>query len=198
MWIVPRTLKFAALYPKHLDLNGDHGNLLVLQKRLQWRGIEAEVLPVIKVQDLAEFDFILLGHGTNDAWSEVLKLDPELLSRVADFSRAGKPVMAISSGYEHLIQKLEPAKLQHSEHVSEFREVDGVVGYLNTYVVLPEVRTISQTLLTLLHGPLLAKNPELADKIISDAGWCDVGVTNNQINSVDELAIASRRIAFED
>ena len=195
---MPRILKFAALYPKHLDLNGDHGNLLVLQKRLQWRDVEAEIVPVVKVQDLAEFDFILLGHGTNDAWAEVLKLDPELISRVVDFSRAGKPVMAISSGYEHLIQQLEPAKAQHSEHVSEFREVDGVVGYLNTDVVLPEVRMIGQTLLTLLHGPLLAKNPELADKIISDAGWCDVSLTNKQVQAVDELAKASRKIAFED
>jgi hypothetical protein len=198
MWIVSRTLKFAALYPKHLDLNGDHGNLLVLQKRLQWRGVQADVIPVVKPQSLDEFDFVLLGHGTKDAWSEVLRLDPELLTNLAKLARNGKPVLAISSGYEFLIEELEATQARHGEHFSEFRNIDEIVGYVNTSVLLPEMRTIAQTTLTLFHGPVLAKNPDLADKIISAAGWCDVSIVNDQLHAVDELAKASRRTAFED
>ena len=193
-----RTLKFAALYPKHLDLNGDHGNLLVLQKRLQWRGVQADVIPVVKPQSLDEFDFVLLGHGTKDAWSEVLRLDPELLTNLAKLARNGKPVLAISSGYEFLIEELEATQARHGEHFSEFRNIDEIVGYVNTSVLLPEMRTIAQTTLTLFHGPVLAKNPDLADKIISAAGWCDVSIVNDQLHAVDELAKASRRTAFED
>jgi CobQ-like glutamine amidotransferase family enzyme len=198
MWIVSKSLKFAALYPNHLDLNGDHGNLIVLQKRLLWRGVQAEIFHVEKPGTLEDFDFVLLGHGTKDAWAEVLRLDPELLTNLAQLTRKGKPVMAISSGYEYLIQEMESAQAKHAEHVSEFRNVDEIVGYINTAVVLPEIRTIRQTALTLFHGPVLAKNPGLADKIISAAGWCDVSIENNQLHVVDELAKASRRTAFED
>ncbi len=195
---MPKTLRFAALYPKHLDLNGDHGNLLVLQKRLLWRGVEAEIVPVFKPQVLADFDFVLLGHGSKDAWAEVLRLDPDLLLRVGELVRDGKPVMAISSGYEYLIEELEGNVVEHGVHVSEFRNVDEIVGYLNTEAVLSEIRTIRQTVLTLFHGPVLAKNPDLADKIIIDARWCEVSISNSQLSSVNELAKASRRTAFED
>ena len=195
---MPETLRFAALYPKHLDLNGDHGNLLVLQKRLLWRGVEAVIVPVFKPQVLADFDFVLLGHGSKDAWAEVLRLDPDLLLRVGELVRDGKPVMAISSGYEYLIEELEGNVVEHGVHVSEFRNVDEIVGYLNTDAVLSEIRTIRQTVLTLFHGPVLAKNPDLADKIIVDARWCEVLISNSQLSSVNELAKASRRTAFED
>jgi CobQ-like glutamine amidotransferase family enzyme len=198
MLTVPETLRFAALYPKHLDLNGDHGNLLVLQKRLLWRGVEAVIVPVFKPQVLADFDFVLLGHGSKDAWAEVLRLDPDLLLRVGELVRDGKPVMAISSGYEYLIEELEGNVVEHGVHVSEFRNVDEIVGYLNTDAVLSEIRTIRQTVLTLFHGPVLAKNPDLADKIIVDARWCEVLISNSQLSSVNELAKASRRTAFED
>lgn len=192
------SLKFAALYPNHLNLNGDHGNLLVLKKRLLWRGVQVDIVPVIKAQDLADFDFVLLGHGSKAAWSEVLQIDPELLKKVGELTRAGKSVMAVSSGYECLIEELEGSVAEHAAHLSEFRNVGQIVGYVNTDVVLTEFRTIGKTVLTLFHGPVLAKNPDLADKIISDAGWCEVSVTNTQLKSMDELAKASRRTAFED
>lgn len=192
------SLKFAALYPNHLNLNGDHGNLLVLKKRLLWRGVQVDIVPVIKAQDLADFDFVLLGHGSKAAWSEVLQIDPELLKKVGELTRAGKPVMAVSSGYEYLIEELEGSVAEHAAHLSEFRNVDQIVGYVNTDVVLTEIRIIGKTVLTLFHGPVLAKNPDLADKIISDAGWCEVSVTSTQLKSMDELARASRRTAFED
>lgn len=195
---MPKTLRFAALYPKHLDLNGDHGNLLVLQKRLLWRGVEAVIVPVFKPQDLSDFDFVLLGHGSKDAWAEVLRLDPDLLLRVGKLARDGKPVMAISSGYQYLIEELEGNVVEHGLHVSEFRNVDEIVGYVNTDSVLSEIRTIRQTVLTLFHGPVLAKNPDLADKIIIDARWCDVLISNSQLSSVNQFAKASRKIAFED
>jgi len=195
---VAKSLKFAALYPKHLDLNGDHGNLLVLQKRLAWRGVSAEIVPVTKATNLGHFDFLLLGHGSKDAWSDVFRIDPELILNVGNFARSGKPVLAISSGYEYLFEELEKTEVQHGEHVSEFKKRNEVVGYVNSSAVLPELSTFQQTVMTLFHGPVLAKNPELADKIIADAGWCDVSSSNPQLRAVDELAKVSRIEAFED
>jgi len=195
---VSKELKFAALYPKHLDLNGDHGNLLVLQKRLKWRGVEARIVPVTQPIELEDFDFVLLGHGTKDAWAEILRLDLDLIHRVSDFSRTGKPVLAISTGYELLVEELESLRAKHGEHVSEFKNLGEFVGYVNSDLVLPLIQTVGQTVMTLMHGPVLAKNPELADQIIQSAGWCDVSSSNEALEATSELAAASRRRAFED
>ena len=39
-------LKIAHLYPELLNLYGDGGNIICMQKRCEWRGIEAEVYQV--------------------------------------------------------------------------------------------------------------------------------------------------------
>jgi len=195
---VSKQLRFAALYPQHLDLNGDHGNLLVLQKRLKWRGVEAQIIPITKPTELESFDFVMLGHGTKDAWAEVLRLEPELIQRVAAFSEAGNTVLAVSSGYKYLIEELDQTRIKHGEHVSEFKNFGETVGYVNSDLVLPLVQTVGQTVMTLMHGPVLAKNPELADRMIQSAGWCDVSITNDKLDSVNQVAAASRKLAFED
>jgi CobQ-like glutamine amidotransferase family enzyme len=198
MWNVARTLKLAALYPEHLDLNGDHGNLLVLQKRLAWRGTSSEIVSVTQPMDLEVFDFLLLGHGSKDAWAEVLRIDPELISKIGRVARDGKAVLAINSGYGYLVQELDSTNLKYGQHVSEFQLVDDVVGYVNSDLDLPAIQTFGNTVLTLFHGPVLAKNPELADMMIKQAGWCDVDLSSNELTTVSELARASRKAAFED
>ena len=40
------TLRIAHLYPELLNLYGDSGNILVLRKRMEWRGISCEVQEV--------------------------------------------------------------------------------------------------------------------------------------------------------
>ena len=34
------------LYPREMNIYGDTGNVLVLQRRLEWRGLAARVVPV--------------------------------------------------------------------------------------------------------------------------------------------------------
>ncbi len=192
-----RVIRLAALYPEHLNLNGDHANLLVLQKRLNWRNVDSEVIAITRKENLDKFDFLVLGHGSADAWAELSNLDSDLITRVASFINAGKPVIAISSGYELLIEEMNALKVKHVERVSEFQEFNGVVGYINSEADLPAVTWIKNSLLTLFHGPVLAKNPELADRIIENANWSNLG-SDARIENVDSLAVASRRIAFED
>jgi len=194
---VSRVIRLAALYPEHLNLNGDHGNLLVLQKRLKWRGVESEVVAVTKRENLDKFDLLVLGHGSTDAWAELTKIDRDLVSRVVEFVNSGKPVIAVSSGYEFLTEEMNSSKVKHIERVSEFQELDGVVGYVNSEADLPAVTWVNNSLLTLFHGPVLAKNPQLADRIIEKADWTNKSA-NSRIENVDSLAEASRRIAFED
>ena len=40
-------LTIGHLYPDLLNLYGDRGNIQCFRKRLEWRGIDAEVVPVL-------------------------------------------------------------------------------------------------------------------------------------------------------
>jgi CobQ-like glutamine amidotransferase family enzyme len=62
-----RTLTLVHLYPREMNIYGDTGNVLVLRKRLEWRGIGANVIPVSAGDPLPTDADILLGGGGQDA-----------------------------------------------------------------------------------------------------------------------------------
>ena len=192
-----KSIRLAALYPNHLNLNGDLANLLVLQKRLEWYGLEADVVYVEKPTDLTKFDVVLLGHGSRDAWSQLEDIDPELIPSVASLVSAGKKVMAVSSGYELLIEAIDGLVVKHSERVSEFRSHEEIVGYVNSEAELEPIRWINDSLFTLFHGPVFAKNPDLADKFLGSL-ITGLSATNEHFSKISDLAEVSRKTAFED
>ena len=192
-----KVIRLAALYPNHLNLNGDLANLAVLQKRLEWYGLDAEVVYVEKSTDLTKFDVVLLGHGSRDAWAQLEDIDPELIPSVAALVASGSRVMAVSSGYEILIEAIEGVVVKHSERVSEFKDHDGIVGYINSEAELEPIRWIQNSLFTLFHGPLFAKNPDLADKFLGSL-IAGLELKNAHFSKISELAEVSRKTAFED
>ena len=60
-------LTIGHLYPDLLNLYGDRGNIQCFRKRLNWRGIEAEVIPVLSGDniDFSKLDIVLLGGGSD-------------------------------------------------------------------------------------------------------------------------------------
>ena len=192
-----KVIRLAALYPNHLNLNGDLANLSVLQKRLEWYGIDAEVVNVEKQTDLTKFDLVLLGHGSRDAWAQLEEIDPELIPTVAALVASGAKVLAVSSGYELLIEAIEGLVVKHVERVSEFKDHEGIVGYVNSEAELEPIRWIQNSLFTLFHGPLFAKNPDLADKFLGSL-IAGLEPKNEHFSKISELAEASRKTAFED
>ena len=58
-------LKICHMYPDVLNLYGDRGNVLCMQRRLQWRGIDAAVtkLPIGSAGSLAGYDLVFIGGG---------------------------------------------------------------------------------------------------------------------------------------
>jgi lipid II isoglutaminyl synthase (glutamine-hydrolysing) len=60
-------LTLVHLYPREMNIYGDTGNVLVLRKRLDWRGIDATVVPVSVGDPLPGEADILLGGGGQDA-----------------------------------------------------------------------------------------------------------------------------------
>ena len=98
-------LKICHLYPDVLNLYGDRGNILCMEKRMQWRGIEVSTTGVSIGQSLqaSEYDLFFIGGG-QDFEQEVLL--PDLASgKTAELKAAvedGKTVLAICGGYQML------------------------------------------------------------------------------------------------
>ena len=100
-------LNICHLYPDILNLYGDRGNILCMQKRLAWRGIGVTVTGVSIGQALeaSAYDLLFVGGG-QDFEQEVLLGDlagaktKELKSAIED----GLPVLAICGGYQMLGQ----------------------------------------------------------------------------------------------
>jgi hypothetical protein len=195
---VSKTLKLAALFPEHLNLNGDHGNLLVLQKSLKWLGITAEIVPVTSSEGLVEFDFVLVGHGSKAAWADVLRLDSSFVQNVVAYIESGKTALVVSSGVDLISKELFGVENGRIEHRSLFVKTEqGIVGYLNSDSNADELQWHRNAVLTLLHGPVLAKNPDLADELIQRMG-IQIKVETKEFSDIRVLAEASRRIAFEN
>jgi CobQ-like glutamine amidotransferase family enzyme len=60
-------MKLIHLYPREMNIYGDTGNVIVLRRRLQWRGLPVEVVPVSIGDPLPTDADILLGGGGQDA-----------------------------------------------------------------------------------------------------------------------------------
>jgi CobQ-like glutamine amidotransferase family enzyme len=62
-----KELVLVHLYPREMNIYGDTGNVLVLRRRLEWRGLPVRVEPVSVGDPLPHDADILLGGGGQDA-----------------------------------------------------------------------------------------------------------------------------------
>ena len=62
-----RPLVLVHLYPREMNIYGDTGNVIVLRRRMQWRGLGVRVVPVSVGDPLPHDADILLGGGGQDA-----------------------------------------------------------------------------------------------------------------------------------
>ncbi len=211
-----RTMRVAWMYHDVMDLYGDTGNMMVLKKRCEDRGIrfELETVGIGEKADLAAFDLIFLGGGAD---KEQMSIIPDLLSRKENIQEAMDSrtfVLLICGGYQLFGKYYEAA--DHSQipglgfydyHTDTGKEgsrcignvvieadLDGlktkIVGFENhggqtVHVEHPLGKVLKgygnsfdagyegfydgRILGTYLHGPLLPKNPEVADFVITKA-----------------------------
>jgi CobQ-like glutamine amidotransferase family enzyme len=156
-------IRIGTIYPERLNLNGDQGNILALTKLLRAAGFAVEVVPVLNTEQALHCNFVLLGHGSMAAMESI---DGVLGS--IDFANvlAQIPGMAVGSGYEYLSRKgFAGQAIVRGERESEFQVGTlgtlKALGYRNTDSGLPNLALASQWICSMLHGPVLAKNPGL-------------------------------------
>lgn len=206
-------VKIAHLFPELLNLYGDGGNVMTLRRRCEWRGIDAEVMPVRYGErpSFSDVDIVLLGGGSDReqriVCDQLLAVGDELRAYAAD----GGVLLAVCGGY----QLLGHSYTMGAETVRGLSIVDlytdrgeprlignimvdspvcdrPVVGYENhggrTHLgagVAPLGRVLhghgndgasgqegclwGNVLGTYVHGPLLPKNPGVADWLLARA-----------------------------
>ncbi len=100
-------LKICHLYPDTLNLYGDRGNILCMQKRMEWRGYEAEIyeIPVGEALNPDEFDIFFIGGGQDFEQSVLLEdLKGEKGKAIKRAVDEEKVFLTICGGYQLLGQ----------------------------------------------------------------------------------------------
>ena len=97
------TLTIAHMYPREMNIYGDTGNLVVLQRRLAWRGFTYETMPVGIGDPLpANVDIVLGGGGQDAAQGDI---GDDFVSRASDLRAMaddGVVMLAICGAYQLL------------------------------------------------------------------------------------------------
>lgn len=209
-----QTFKVAWMYHDFMDLYGDKGNMMVLKKRCEDRGIEfvLDTIGIGQPADLSQYNLIFIGGGAD---KEQLSLIPDLLERKDNIKKAideNTFVLLICGGYQLFGQyyiaadhsKIEGLKFfdYYTDTQNEGKRcigniiIDADLDTLHTKIVgfenhggqtmnvdKPLGKVVhgfgnafeggfegfynGKVLGTYLHGPLLPKNPEVADFVIA-------------------------------
>ncbi len=102
MQTTPLKLRIAHLYPDLLNIYGDMGNVLALQKRASWRDIEVEVVRIESGDTINadDYDLFFAGGGQDNqqalAANELIKNGVELIKA----AHCDKPMLAICGSYQ--------------------------------------------------------------------------------------------------
>ena len=235
-------LRVAHLYPEHLNIYADRGNIAVLRARCEWRGIGFAVDGCGPGDPLPEADLYYVGGGQD---RDQLLVEDDLVGR-ADGLRAaiddGAWMLAVCGGYQmlghyyrghqgdeirgtglvDLVTEAGPTRMIGNISIDcELRpgEPMTVVGFENhagrTRLgegVRPLGRVLhghgnngrdggegvhaGRILGTYIHGPLLPKNPALADCLIGEAlarrhGTVELGPLDDRLEGMaHDVAVA--------
>lgn len=134
-------LNICHLYPDVLNLYGDRGNVLCMEKRLQWRGIQCAVegVGIGQTLDASRYDLFFIGGGQSFEL-DVLLSDfkglkaNELKAAIED----EKPLLAVCGGFE----------LLGNYHKALDGTQNDYAGLLDMYTVEQEQRMIGDYMFT--------------------------------------------------
>jgi CobQ-like glutamine amidotransferase family enzyme len=204
-----KSITILHLYPRELNIYGDHGNILTLTQRLRWRGYEAKVVEagVGDRIDIAAADLIFGGGGQDRGQIAVGRDLQKYTTALHKASQDNVPILTICGTYQLFgrgFTTLEGTEIpgigifkartvgseqrmignaiietplgkvvgfeNHSGRtiLEEGQEAFGTVtrGYGNDGRSGHEGAVVKTTYGTYLHGPVLPKNPVVADHLI--------------------------------
>lgn len=206
------TLNILHLYPKEMNLYGDHGNILALKRRAEWRGYKVNVIEHHVGDKIPkDIDIIFGGGGQDSGQSKIetdLRQNAEKLQQMIDNDTPALVICGLYQLFGDYFQTAEGQKINGigilNAHtiagptrligniVINSPEFGEVVGYENHSGLttlgegakpfgivkegagnngqdFTEGAFYHNCIGTYLHGPLLPKNPRVADFLILKA-----------------------------
>lgn len=89
------------LYPNEMNIYGDNGNVLILQKRMLWRGVASKVTKVGVGDSLPKDTHIIIGGGGQDAGQSLISDDLQRKAKsLRDMADGGIPMLMICGMYQ--------------------------------------------------------------------------------------------------
>jgi lipid II isoglutaminyl synthase (glutamine-hydrolysing) len=104
------SLTIGYLYGDLMNIYGDTGNILVLEKRCSWRGIKTQVKNISIGDNLKqnEVDIFFFGGGQDQSQAEVAKDLQKKADVIKKEAERGVPLLSICGGYQLLGQYYRP------------------------------------------------------------------------------------------
>jgi len=106
-------LRLAHLYPDHMNLYGDRGNMLCLEARCRWRGIPLAITSVDIGDDFQHdaWDMIFIGGGPDREQQRIARdLAGLKATALRQAVEAGVVLLAVCGGYQLLGHYYRPAE----------------------------------------------------------------------------------------
>lgn len=103
-------LRLLSLYPDQMNIYADRGNILFLQHRCEWRGIDFEVTPCGPGEgfDPAGFDLLYMGGGQDrDQKAVAGDLIETKQASMRSAKDSGAAILAVCGGYQLLGESYE-------------------------------------------------------------------------------------------
>ena len=111
-----KQLRLVHFYPDLLNLYGDYGNILAIQRRAEWRGIEVSItnidLNTDTNLDIKQFDIAFMGGGQD---RQQVRVADDFLARKEKINEAvddGLVILAICGGYQLLGKSYESSEAE--------------------------------------------------------------------------------------
>ena len=226
------------LYPQLMNLYGDHGNLLTLTRRCQWRDIKVKVINYETGDKLPANPDIIFGGGGQDSGQIQVADDLQIIApQLQQLIQQGTPTLVVCGLYQlfgnffrtsdgNIIDGISIFDLEttaSSKRLTGNITIDSpkfgqIVGYENhsgrtklSDNIQPlgtvlrgagnngndhtEGAFYKNTIGTYLHGPLLPKNPHLADFLIQTALQRKYGTKQKLAKLDDELENKAHKTA---
>jgi CobQ-like glutamine amidotransferase family enzyme len=140
-----KQLNILHLYPNELNTYGDHGNALVLKKRIQWHGFEPLLHHHHPGRKLPEgIDLVIGGGGQDSAQADVQKDILRIGSQLHRLAAANVPMLTICGTYQ---------LFGHKYVTSTGAEVKGI-GIFDAETTGGEVRMIGNVMVKSEFGIL--------------------------------------------
>ena len=174
------TINILHLYPAEMNLYGDHGNVLALKKRCEWRGIKTKIINYEPGDEIPDnVDIIFGGGGQDSSQSKIEKDLQKIAPKLKEMIENNTPALVICGIYQlfgnyfetNTGQKIQGASILDLYTKGEDERLIGTVisGAGNNGKDFTEGIKYHNCIGTYLHGPILPKNPRVADFLIRKA-----------------------------